>query len=678
MLGIPRHSLAKTRLAWPVTKQDVRADYAAIHAAADRMAPRVRAEFLAAIERLKQEMPLDAIEQAIREGRGIDAIAGLLRDETIVREVTAAFRSLQQTVIAGAEAAIAQMPTSVSARMAFDLVNPRTVEFLQRYQFNLIREVSRETIEGIRETVVNAFQHGGHPFEQARQIRDKIGLTQRMARAAANYRAALQEQDRPADQVDRMAATYEARALRQRAETIARTETIRAANEGQQQAWQQASEKGFLDAEEARRIWIVTPDDRLCFPAKTPVMTIGGWRPISRVGVGDQVLTHQDRFRPIAAVRSQRYAGPTVRMELGGRARVGATATYGHPILTKRGWVPCEQLRDDDMIRILAKPCADCGALLPQGPGKTDVCRSCAALRSNRSRWSNPEAKAAHNARNILRWLDPDERARARERMIMASPSRTPEARAKIKESAIARWLDPDWRAHQTAHNRRTAKLSAHPFQKMTKEDRERIRAMAMKARGKKARGGTWIERKVRWFLEKQGIEFEPQWHFRYGNGRNGFADFYLPGPRIVIECDGPLHLNPVQAERDQQKDEHLMAAGIEVLRFPDAMIRTQFADVATAIRQRCCFMWLPLKRITHNMTRRLAVYDIQVAEDESFVAGGIVAHNCPICREIPKLNKGGVALGRPFVTTIGPVKVPPAHPRCRCALALKFVEPDE
>ena len=48
-----------------------------------------------------------------------------------------------------------------------------------------------------------------------------------------------------------------------RAELIARTETMTAANAGQQEAWDQAVEDGFLTGEEKQE-WITTPDDKLC------------------------------------------------------------------------------------------------------------------------------------------------------------------------------------------------------------------------------------------------------------------------------------------------------------------------------------------------------------------------------------------------------------------------------
>lgn len=50
---------------------------------------------------------------------------------------------------------------------------------------------------------------------------------------------------------------------KERARTIARTETMRAANEGQKQMWYQAEKDGSL-GKGGKMTWIVTPDDRLC------------------------------------------------------------------------------------------------------------------------------------------------------------------------------------------------------------------------------------------------------------------------------------------------------------------------------------------------------------------------------------------------------------------------------
>src|SRR5262249_17573663 len=59
------------------------------------------------------------------------------------------------------------------------------------------------------------------------------------------------------------AVTYRNALLRDRARTIARTETIDASSAGQRALWDEARRAGYL-GDDARRHWIITPDERLC------------------------------------------------------------------------------------------------------------------------------------------------------------------------------------------------------------------------------------------------------------------------------------------------------------------------------------------------------------------------------------------------------------------------------
>ncbi len=79
-----------------------------------------------------------------------------------------------------------------------------------------------------------------------------------------NFREALIAQGADAAFVAKQTDRFRDRAIRRRATLIARTETIKAGNRGQQELWEQAAEQGFLDKARTRRVWIVTPDDRLC------------------------------------------------------------------------------------------------------------------------------------------------------------------------------------------------------------------------------------------------------------------------------------------------------------------------------------------------------------------------------------------------------------------------------
>jgi SPP1 gp7 family putative phage head morphogenesis protein len=90
--------------------------------------------------------------------------------------------------------------------------------------------------------------------DAARLIRPLIGLTQKQADAV--FTRWLQKGDAAAGR-------YAAQLLRHRAQTIARTETIRASVDGQLAIWKAAQAQGLLP-NHARKRWIVTPDDRLC------------------------------------------------------------------------------------------------------------------------------------------------------------------------------------------------------------------------------------------------------------------------------------------------------------------------------------------------------------------------------------------------------------------------------
>ena len=61
-------------------------------------------------------------------------------------------------------------------------------------------------------------------------------------------------------------------------------------------------------------------------------------------------------------------------------------------------------------------------------------------------------------------------------------------------------------------------------------------------------------------------------------------ADFYCHEVKLVIELDGSQHYEPHAKAYDEERTRFLEAAGLYVLRFPNAMIEHDFAAVCTAI----------------------------------------------------------------------------------------------
>lgn len=181
----------------------------------------------------------------------------------------------------------------VGVLLSFDATNPRAVEFARSRAAEMVTEVSEETRRAIRSRVVAAFDRGFPPDRLAREIRDVgIGLTRRQSAAVDNFREALESGD-PAtirQQTQRRLSAVQQQQLRsaaasgqvsqelrdelvgryaesmrnRRALNIARTETINASTAGQQKLWEEAIDQEVLDADRSRKIWIVTPDSRLC------------------------------------------------------------------------------------------------------------------------------------------------------------------------------------------------------------------------------------------------------------------------------------------------------------------------------------------------------------------------------------------------------------------------------
>lgn len=156
---------------------------------------------------------------------------------------------------------------------------------------DLITSITETMRAEIRTLIATAAETGITPAEQAQLIRGMVGLTPRQQTALSNYARGLSEKSatgktttalggrgRPlADQrystrpdkltakrMTEMTSRYGQRLLEHRAMTIARTETMRAANAGVWGAWDQAVLDGHINRTTIHREWITTPDDRLC------------------------------------------------------------------------------------------------------------------------------------------------------------------------------------------------------------------------------------------------------------------------------------------------------------------------------------------------------------------------------------------------------------------------------
>jgi hypothetical protein len=254
---------------------------------------RIRDEFLAAIERLRGSVDVRALADALAAGQ-IDRALAILSDQLIARGFDPLRAAIVNGMIAAAQStALAVSPLVVpalgSVEVRFDVLNPRTAAFLNRYAFDLIQRLSAETRQTVKEVITAGVTAGENPRDVARDVRQTIGLLPRQEAAVQNYRRLLNERsaealtralrDRrfdatlrramrtgkpiAADKIDRMVERYRARYLKYRSEVIARTEAARANAVGNHAMWQQQIDQGLVTEDRILRKWVYTADGRV-------------------------------------------------------------------------------------------------------------------------------------------------------------------------------------------------------------------------------------------------------------------------------------------------------------------------------------------------------------------------------------------------------------------------------
>ena len=261
---------------------------------ADRLDGRFRDAFLLSVNRMRRTQRVE-LERLIAAGD----IDGVLRTLGLIGP--GSFASME-AAISGAYWASARLETrkipkrivdSVLVGVDFTPGNPDAAATLRRYSLNRIREITEETRNGIRAALIEGAETGQGPRAIARKIRSQIGLTARQMRIVGNFDADLADgspkalrrilgrrlRDKRFDrtilkalkggpplstaQKRTMTKRYGERFLKHRSEAIARTESLRAVTKSQEDAWEEAVNKGVVEQRSIRRFWLTAGDERV-------------------------------------------------------------------------------------------------------------------------------------------------------------------------------------------------------------------------------------------------------------------------------------------------------------------------------------------------------------------------------------------------------------------------------
>jgi len=340
-----------------------------------------------------------------------------------------------------------------------------------------------------------------------------------------------------------------------------------------------------------------------------PIFTSKGWKKIGDISVNDLVLTHKNRFRKVTKlIRTPKQLPEVSTIEFeftekrGGKKKhmcEELTLTSNHPVLVNGKWIDAGKINIGDKLKILSNYCITCGKLIPWF--KQTCNHTCQSRFVTKRQWASKEHRL-----NISK---------------------------KVSESMKMQWLlgTRDYKQLEDARKNNKSDFFGSP---------ECIK-MAHIALGKKNYGQSYLEKKVRWILEKNNIELTPQFPIKrnykdtLGRARYYFADFIIKDTNILIECDGDeFHKDK---EKDERRQKEIEGNGFQVLRFSEETIKKNLMNVLLEVNRVMANHNGEYKTINVEVKgvrkwtpkKPKMLYNFSVEEDESYIAKGFVVHNC-------------------------------------------------
>lgn len=248
---------------------------------AKKFEPKIRKALIKAWNQLRTQESRASIESALKEG-GIEAVMSMFDNMGIVinKHISDV---IDDAIKAGADLTILVIPAEaiLNKDAVFDLFNPHTAEFISRYKLDLVKNITDNTREAVRNGLFEDSIAGVNPNTTARNFRNTMGLTPNQEKAVRNYRTYLENLDRQAlkralrdkrfdrtilnaiksdtpltkAQIDKMVNRYREKYIKYRAEVIARTESLRAISIGNDLNIRQMVLDGEIDLEAVRKFW---------------------------------------------------------------------------------------------------------------------------------------------------------------------------------------------------------------------------------------------------------------------------------------------------------------------------------------------------------------------------------------------------------------------------------------
>lgn len=359
----------------------------------------------------------------------------------------------------------------------------------------------------------------------------------------------------------------------------------------------------------------------LCHPAGTEIlMKDGTTKRVEDIGPGDRVWSYDVEnnlsIRPNVVTHNGSRTAEIWEIRYGTRGHNSAFLTEEHPVLTKAGWSTVKELEPGDDV---LKAWPNITETWRQKKAKRDVesdfkCGKCGDVFIGITDWNRHRGKCyteglQHSSEQLERY---------RQHMLANNPMKNPEIARRVRETQRADFLkNPDHGWHQNVERLRSW-LHRHPSD-----------------------GQLQLYK----LLDELGVSYEKELRIHHQNRLPASKTYYiadaaLPNLKLDIEVDGWWHYNNAQVmEQDRIRDDTFRANGWNVLRLSGSYLYNHPEEVKTLICEEVAQpimvnmrYWLTVKAV-RSTGRVETVYSFECIPNHTYVADGLVVHNCAYCQ---------------------------------------------
>jgi very-short-patch-repair endonuclease len=349
-----------------------------------------------------------------------------------------------------------------------------------------------------------------------------------------------------------------------------------------------------------------------CFSDKrTPVLTETGWKWISKIKAGEKVLTHKGQFKTVINTIDVRYSEkPIVKLKYKYDNKIlKLNVTPDHKFLTQRGWIEAKDLTKKDKFVRLNVPCCVCGDVCGLEQGRESL-----GFKLNTTcgkKW----CRRLLCKKNVLKY---HENLTEEERTIRAAHCS----------------------AGTTEYRDRTGKKSIFENPEYWTPEKRKETSNAIKARMpkiNKALANCRISKNQKMAYVWLGDAFPNEKIVMEHSVLTYSIDIAFPEHKIGVEIDGIFH----QGERflqDKIRDEKLRKEGWTILRFgwgqSQSIKKSNIIPAVSNLLSNHNGLYSFSKIDILDIENGYSAFDgraycLTVEDDESFIAKGIVSHNC-------------------------------------------------